>query len=133
MKAISIEHPGITSRTLLKLADTIPGAWIGIRIAALILILHGWKRNEVAALFGISRVALLKWVKKANQLGLESVKDLPRTGRPGQFTKKQWNHIDKVLQESPQKVGIMRFRWDGIVLAEYIQRPFKKRIHDHYA
>ena len=37
MKALTLNHPEITRQSLLAQADSIPGAWIGIRIATLLL------------------------------------------------------------------------------------------------
>ena len=39
MKALSLNHPEINRESLLAKADAFAGAWIGIRIAALLLLL----------------------------------------------------------------------------------------------
>ena len=39
MKALEITHREVSRETLLDLADQIPGAWLGIRIAGYLLIL----------------------------------------------------------------------------------------------
>ena len=41
MKPLTITNPQLTREELLKKAEEIPGAWIGIRIAGLLLILSG--------------------------------------------------------------------------------------------
>lgn len=43
MKALTIKHSEITRESLLMMAEDIRGAWIGIRIAACLLFLSGWK------------------------------------------------------------------------------------------
>jgi len=43
MKPLKLSHPSLTRKTLLREAETIPGAWNGIRIAGLLLLLAGWK------------------------------------------------------------------------------------------
>jgi len=43
MKALTISHIDITKELLLRKAEKTPGAWVGIRIAALLLVLSGWK------------------------------------------------------------------------------------------
>ena len=63
MKALVLNHPSLTRKILLHKADEIPGAWIGIRIAALLLIMSGWKSTQVAELFGLTRWAVVKWIQ----------------------------------------------------------------------
>ena len=52
MKALTLRNPSLTKEILLQKADETPGAWIGIRIAGLLLILSGWKSTQVAEWFG---------------------------------------------------------------------------------
>ena len=75
MKALSLDHPNMTRETLLRIADEIPGAWIGIRIAAYLLLLAGWKSTQIAELFGLTRWTVVKWIHKGNQEGIEAVHD----------------------------------------------------------
>src|SRR5207302_10553806 len=63
MKPLKISHSAVTSKALLRMADSIPGAWIGIRIAGLLLLLSGWKSTAVSRLFGLSRQAVVDWVE----------------------------------------------------------------------
>jgi hypothetical protein len=39
LKPLKVSHSAVTSKALLRMADSIPGAWIGIRIAGLLLLL----------------------------------------------------------------------------------------------
>jgi hypothetical protein len=82
MKALTLLNPSLTKEILLRKADEPPGAWIGIRIAGLLLILSGWKSPQVAELFGLTRWAVVKWIRKANSDGVETVTDRARSGRP---------------------------------------------------
>ena len=75
MKPLKISHAGVTRKALLGMADSIPGAWMGIRIAGLLLLLSGWKSTAVSQLFGLSRQAVVDWIRKANQLGFDSIHD----------------------------------------------------------
>lgn len=60
MKALTLTHTNVTREMLLRKADETPGAWIGIRIAALLLILSGWRSSQVAEVFGLTRWAVVK-------------------------------------------------------------------------
>jgi len=133
MKALTLTHPSLTKEILLRKADEIPGAWIGIRIAALLLILSGWKSTQVAELFGLTRWAVVKWIQKANSDGVEAVKDYARSGRPSHFDEDMMKKIDDALSKSPQDFGISRAQWDGVVFVEYLKKTYHIEIHVRHA
>ena len=85
MKALTVTNQAVTREGLLQLAETVPGAWTGIRIAALLLMLDGLKSTRVAELFGISRWSMVKWVQRVNGEGLSGVEEKPKPGRPARF------------------------------------------------
>jgi transposase len=122
MKALTLSHQELTRGALLRKAEEIPGAWVGIRIAAFLLMLAGWKSTQIADLFGLSRWGVVKLIQKANLEGLEAVEDHPRPGRPSQFDEKVLKQLDEALSKSPQDYGLSRNRWDGVVVAEYLKR-----------
>jgi transposase len=122
MKALRITHPDMTRESLLKMAEEIPGAWVGIRIAGYLLMLSGWKSTQVAELFDLSRLGVVKWIRNANQRGLASIEDRPRSGRPARIDAKVLKELDQVLSKSPKKVGISRAKWDGVMVVEYLKR-----------
>lgn len=129
MKALQIEHDEVTRESLLRVAEEIPGAWIGIRIAAYLLILSGWKSSQVADLFGLTRWAVIKWINKANERGVEAAKDMPRIGRPSRLDSKLKKKLEEALSKSPKEFGIPRVRWDGIVVSEYFKRFHNMTLH----
>lgn len=133
MKALSINHPAITREALLEMAETISGAWIGIRVAGYLLMLSGWNSTRVAELFDLSRNAVVKWIRKANQMGLEAIDDRPRPGRPPRIDEKIVKELDEVLSRSPKEVGISRSRWDGVMVVEYLKKQHQITIHVRHA
>ena len=122
MKALTLDHPDLTRAKLLALAETIPGAWLGLKIAALLLLLAGWKPAVVTALFGVSRMGLWKWVTAANRDGLQACQPAPRPGRPFQLTAAQQQQLAVAVAQSPEKVGLPRTRWDGPLVVSYVRR-----------
>lgn len=122
MKPLSLSHPSLTRKTLLRRAETIPGAWNGIRIAGLLLLLAGWKSTAVSRLFGVSRQAVLDWIRKANRTGLDSVVDEPRPGRPTRMDAATRRKLKEALTKSPEQFGLQRTRWDGIVVVEFLEK-----------
>lgn len=133
MKALVLTHPGLTRENLLRKAEETRGAWIGIRIAGLLLMLSGWKSSQVAELFGLTRWAVVKWMHKANQEGVASVHDHPRSGRPSRFDENLLKELDEVLSKPPREVGFARSRWDGVVLVAYLKKMYRIQIHVRHA
>ena len=133
MKALTLLHPSLTKEILLRKADETPGAWIGIRIAGLLLILSGWKSTQVAELFGLTRWAVVKWIRKANSDGVETVTDRARSGRPSRLDEDVLNKLDEALSKSPQDFGIPRAKWDGVVFVEYLKKAYHVEIHVRHA
>jgi len=122
MKPLKISHAGVTRKALVGMADSIPGAWIGIRIAGLLLLLSGWKSTAVSQLFGLSRQAVVDWVRKANRLGLDSIHDVARSGRPTRLDRAIQQKLEKALRQSPEIFGLKRTRWDGMVIVEFLRK-----------
>jgi transposase len=122
MKPLTIINKEINREALLGLAERIEGAWIGIRIAALLLILSGWRSTAVAEIFNLSRPAVIAWIKRANKEGLTAIEDKARSGRPGKFNAKVAKELEEALKKSPEEYGLSRFRWDGIVVVEFLKR-----------
>jgi transposase len=133
MKALTIKHPEITRESLLMMAENIRGAWVGIRIAACLLLLSGWKSTQVSELFGLTRWSVVKWIRRANMQGLEGIEDSVRPGRPSQLDNALKKGLDKALSKSPKEFGIQRVRWDGVVVAEYLKRFHGIEIHVRHA
>jgi transposase len=133
MKALNLQHPSLTREALLRKADRTPGAWIGIRIAVLLLILSGWKSSQAAELFGLTRWTVVKWIQRANRDGAEAVLDRQRMGRPPRINREVMKKLEAVLANSPRKVGIPSERWDGNVLVKYLKKTYHIEIHIRHA
>ena len=122
MRALEITNQTVTREALLKMAEIVPGAWVGIRIAGLLLILEGWRTSKVAELFDLSRWSVVKWVRHANSEGTAMVEDKTRSGRPSRLNVSCKQELAQALRQSPKHFGIERVRWDGIVVVEYLKR-----------
>ncbi len=71
MKALIVTNEGVTRRALLEMAEKVPGAWIWLRIAAIVLLLRGWTSTQVAELFDVSRLSMVKWIQQVNEQGTQ--------------------------------------------------------------
>lgn len=122
MKPLKITNPEVTEGKLLQQASFIPGAWAGIRIAALILVLRGWRSTAVANLFRLSRPTTVAWIRDANTRGLGCLEDRPRSGRPPRVTPEAAQELEVALEKNPREFGVHRCRWDGISVTEYLKK-----------
>ena len=122
MKALEITNKSVTLEALLKRAEKIPGAWIGLRIAAILLLFEGWKSTRIAKLFGLTRWSVVKWIQKINAQGVEGLEDVGRPGRSPRMDAEIQQSLAEALQKDPRSLGLKRNRWDGIVVAEYLER-----------
>ena len=129
MKPLTLAHPELTRDALLNLAEVTPGAWVGIRISALLLILAGWTSTQVAELFGLSRWGTVKLIKKVNREGLNGVVDHKRPGRPSLIDEVVLSAFNEALSKSPQDYGLSGNHWNGVVVAEYLKRFHGIKIH----
>ena len=122
MKALTITNEEVTRERLLELADRIPGAWVGIRIAAVLLFLEGWRTTRIAELFNISRWSMVKWIHRINEEGFSGIPTKKRSGRPCRLTGDVQRELERALEKNPAEFGLTRNRWDGVVVVEYLER-----------
>ncbi len=122
MKALTITHASVTPDALLEIAEQETNVWLGIRIAACLLILKGWTSGQVAELFDVSRQSVVQWIHRLNVLGLSGLEEKPRPGRPVRLDTRIQNQLEAALMKSPREAGLSRNRWDGRSVAEYLQQ-----------
>ncbi len=108
----------------MALAKTIPGAWIGIKIAALLLLLEGQRPGWIAEVLGLTRMSLTRWIHGVNAAGLEALRSKPRPGRPPRLTPQVHQALAAHLEQSPQAFGLPRVQWDGPTLVVHLKRQF---------
>jgi len=124
MEALTIRHTAQTREELLALAEKAPGAWLGIKIAVLILLLEGYRPTFLAQLFGLSRMSLTRWVRRLNREGVAGVLEQARPGRPTQLTARVRRQLLTGLEQSPERYGLPRAAWDGPTLRLHLRRRF---------
>jgi transposase len=128
MKALTITNEAVTREALLELAEKIPGAWVGIRIAALLLLLEGWKSSAVASLFGLTRWSVVRWIQRVNERGIVALESKKQPGRPCRLDAQIQQALENDLEKSPKALGLKRNRWDGVVVVEYLERVHGVRL-----
>src|SRR4030065_345065 len=121
MKALTVTNKTVTREALLKMAERIPGAWMGIRIAALLLLLEGWKSSQIASLFGLTRWSVVRWIQGVNEKGVLAVEAKKQPGRPCRLDEQIQRVLEKDLEKNTRALGLKRNRWDGGVVVEYLR------------
>src|SRR5574341_2517534 len=102
---LTLTHPAATKKRLLLLAEEIPGAWIGLKIAALLLVLEGQRPGWITEVLGLTRMSLSRWLHAVNRGGLDALKPRPRPGRPTRLEPKVQKALEVHLEKSPREFG----------------------------
>lgn len=123
MRALTIPRT-VSRQQLLAVAEQAPGAWLGLKVAVLVLLRDGYRPTFLAHLFGISRMTLTRWVHRLNREGLAGLYDQPRPGRPPQLTARVRRQLRRDLESPPERFGLPRVVWDGPTLAAHLRRRF---------
>jgi putative transposase len=124
MRTLQIDRTDVTRKNLLALADRSPGAWLGLRIAAMLLFLDGYRPTFLAELLGVSRMTLTRWVHRLNGQGPKGLLEKARPGRPTQLTPRLRRQLSARLKQSPERYGLPRVVWDGPTLVEHLRQAF---------
>lgn len=119
-----LEHSEAEKEKLFALAKRIPGALIGIKIAALLLVLEGQRPGWICEVLGPTRMSLNRWIHGVNQEGLKSLIPQPKPGRPARLDKDVRRELEKHLDCSPREFGLNRIQWDGPTVAVHLKRHF---------
>ena len=124
MRALHIARKDVTRDSLLALAEEVPGAWLGLRVAMIILFLDGYRPTFLAELFGVSRMTLTRWVHRLNREGPSGLLEKPHPGRPTQLTPRLRRQLSGHLKQSPERYGLPRVVWDGPTLVAHLRQRF---------
>jgi len=63
MKTSNLTHSRVTRENLLAFAKSVPGALIGLKVAALLLLLEGQRPGWIAQVLGLTRMGLNRWIR----------------------------------------------------------------------
>lgn len=122
--SLTLTHASATKPRLLALAESIPGAWVGLKIAALLLVLEGQRPGWITDVLGLTRMSLSRWIHGVNREGLEVLRPKPKPGRPSRLDAQLQKALQQDLEKSPQAFGLNRVQWDGPTLVIHLKRRF---------
>ena len=122
--SLMLTHPEASRERLLSKIREAPGAAMGIKIAALLLLEEGQRPGWIAEVLGIARQSLNLWIHRVNDRGVEALENLKRPGRPARLSPKVRKELENHLEKSPSAFGWNRARWDGPTLVIHMKRYF---------
>lgn len=122
--SLQLTHREATRSRLVALAKDVPGAWVGIKIAALLVLLEGQRPGWIVEVLGLTRMSLTRWIHGVNATGLQALQPKPRPGRPARLTPEVRHALAAHLEQSPQAFGLPRVHWDGPTLVVHLKRQF---------
>ena len=122
--SVQLTHPEATRARLVALAKETPGAWVGMKIAALLLILEGQRPGWTTEVLGLTRMSLTRWIHGLNADGLLALVPKRRPGRPSRLTPAVRQALTAQLDERPEAFGLPRAQWDGPTLVVHLRRRF---------
>jgi len=125
---LALTHASANRARLLALVQQIPGAWVGIKVAALLLVLEGQRPGWICEVLGVTRMSLGRWIHGVNSEGIETLNPKAIPGRPSRLNSQVEKVLQKHLDQSPQAFGLNRARWDGPTLAAHLKRQFGIRL-----
>lgn len=126
-------HPEATKEELLGLAKQVPGAWVGLKIAAMLLVLEGQRVGKVNAWLGLSRMTLERCINGVNRHGIQALLPRPPPGRPGRLTPTLRERLQQDLVKTPRDFGLQRASWDGPTLVVHLERRFGVKVKTRQA
>jgi len=97
---------------------------MGIKIAALLLILEGQRPGWIADVLGLTRQSLNLWMHRVNDRGLKALAPVKQPGRPARINLRVQQQLEKDLEKPPSEFGFPRVRWDGPTLVVHLKRQF---------
>lgn len=127
MKSLSLVQT-INRGNLLAVAKEVPGARVGLKIAALLLVLEGQRPGRITSLFGLNHMALERCIHTVNQEGPLGLVPKQHTGRPTRLTPDAQQRLEKDLRKNPQEFGLSRPGWDGPTLVIHLKEHFGIRV-----
>ena len=91
------------------------------RLDIMNLVLTGIPVQQVVELYNVHRSTIYSWLDKAKKLGIESLKDIPKEGRPSQIMDTELKKIKKDLQKHPSVFDYKDSLWSGKLLSYHLK------------
>ena len=130
MQKLVIKNPESIKKEIQNYLKSPDGRFIH-RLHGILLMLESpdYNCDHVGVLCGNSARTISNWVHKINETGrIDSLIDVPRSGRKPRLSQEQEQQIKKALLNTPELSGVDANQWDGKTLSFYIQQTFNKEL-----
>lgn len=127
MQKLEIQNPEIIKETIYRYFNKSEESRFIHRLHGILLLLDSPENTcqTVGKLLGKCHTTLANWTNKLNKNGdIESLRSLKNSGRPSRLTADQKEEIKLILQEDPEKAGLVANIWDGKSLSHYIEKKY---------
>jgi transposase len=115
---------------IIKEADTIlqsnDDAAFHYKVTLVSLVLHGLSVKEAAESASVDVRAIQKWVKTADEQGVDALRPSKATGRPPLLSDIQKSEIKAAIEGSPEEYGYRV--WEGKSVSEFIKQWYGIKI-----
>lgn len=126
MKALTITHSEITITNLQNELKKSQEKRKAVKILALLKLLEGKRKLDIAHFLGYSRVSLTNWVLRVNQKGLNGLTEKLGRGLKSQLANHGKQQLKKDLLKSPKEFGFSSNLWTGKILREHLLKKYGK-------
>ncbi len=118
-----IKFPEHTAEQIEALLKSKEDYKVAARLVSILPLAKGESSRKAQDLLLLSHNQILIWSKRFLELGVEGLKDKPKTGRKSQITEEQLNWLrNLVLNESPQMYGYNTETWTAPLIVQAIEK-----------
>lgn len=93
---------------------------------------QGKKTSEIAKMWGVTGATVCRTIQNFNAVGLKSLADKPRKGRPRKTTNRYVSLLKEVVQKSPRDFGYPFSSWTLDRLREHLGRQTGVLLNPRY-
>lgn len=94
------------------------------RVKGIRLLKNGMSQSEIANTLGVSRQAVYGWERSFGEGGIDSLKAIPRPGRPLKAPKDAINRLTDILLKGPIAYGFQTDLWTSERVCEVFKEKF---------
>ena len=96
-----------------------------MRLICLIQIKKGLSSRKLSELYYKSHSRICSWVNNFNRLGIEGLKNKPKSGRPSRLSQEQKTQLKAILlNNKPTDYGYNTATWNGPLLIDFIKNNY---------
>lgn len=116
--------PDISKLELKKLYKSEKNVKAKLRLLAALQRKEGGTLDSIAFSLEKPKTTIHDWLKRFEQYGLDNIYDTKQPGKPTRLTKKQFDKLEKVLDDSPQNQGLPFVLWTTKLVQYVILKLF---------